>query len=80
MVSLPEMVTTIGVCDAVDVMESDAVSLEVVVEEIEEELVLEVDANDVELLAALLDDETNEEMRVDCDVDEDVDSRLVSPM
>ena len=82
------MVTTTGVCDASDVEESVVVSLEVVeVEEVEEEeeevLVSEVDVVDVELVVALVDDETNEEMRVDCDDDvddEDVSSRLVSPM
>lgn len=88
MVSLPEMVTTTGVCDASDVEGSVVVSLEVVeVEEVEEEeeevLVSEVDVVDVELVVALVDDETNEEMRVDCDDDvddEDVSSRSVSPM
>ena len=82
------MVTTTGVCDASDVEGSVVVSLEVVeVEEVEEEeeevLVSEVDVVDVELVVALVDDETNEEMRVDCDDDvddEDVSSRLVSPM
>jgi len=82
------MVTTTGVCDASDVEGSVVVSLEVVeVEEVEEEeeevLVSEVDVVDVELVVALVDDETNEEMRVDCDDDvddEDVSSRSVSPM